>query len=57
MSGNRNADVQIGGNIGKIPIIVNSAMPNPNVPNANAIRLFFIRKNTTCETNFLPPQK
>ena len=27
---------------GKMPIMTNSAIPNPKVPNANAIRLFFI---------------
>ena len=28
--------------LGKMPIITNSAIPSPNVPDANANRLFFI---------------
>lgn len=31
---------------GRMPIITNSAIPSANVPNARAIRLFFMGKQT-----------
>ena len=42
MTGLRNAYSISEATLGKMPIITNSAIPSPNVPDANANRLFFI---------------